>query len=78
MSVSSSKQVAQLVRMANQIALNMSAWGSEADVARKTEEHITKFWTPDMRRRLQEYSEQGGEDLSPAVLRVVDSLAHTH
>ena len=57
--MSSSKQVAQLVRMANQIALNMSAWGSEADVARKTEEHITKFWTPDMRRRLPAPTEQG-------------------
>lgn len=77
MSVSSSKQVEQLVRMANQIALNMSAWGSEAEVARKTEEHITKFWTPDMRRRLQEYSDHGAEDLSPAVLSAVASLART-
>ena len=77
MSVSSSKQVEQLVRMANQIALNMSAWGSEDDVARKTEEHITKFWTPEMRKRLQEYSHHGAEGLSPAVLRAVASLGRS-
>ncbi len=71
MKVSGSKQIDQLVKMANQIALNMAAWGSEEEVAKKTAEHLQRFWTPAMRQRLQEYSQVRGQDLSRPVAMAV-------
>jgi formate dehydrogenase subunit delta len=64
-------QVGHLVKMANQIALNMAPWGDEAAVAEKTGEHIEKFWTPAMRRQLLNYHQGGGDGLAPAVVRVL-------
>jgi len=72
------RQIEQLVKMANQIALNFAAWGDEALVAQKTGEHLLKFWTPAMNRQLLEHWRAGGEDLSPAVSRVLAGIAqHT-
>jgi formate dehydrogenase subunit delta len=68
----SSSQVERLVYMANQIALNMAAWGDQAVVAAKTRDHLSRFWTPAMREQLQAYREQGGEGLSPAVVEALD------
>ena len=67
-------QVERLVRMAKQIALNMAAWGDAAAVARQTGEHTRKFWTPAMCGQLLEYYRNGGEDLSPVVVRVVAAM----
>jgi len=61
------KQIDNLVKMANQIALNMAAWGDEAAVANKVGEHIEKFWTRDMRAQLLDYWRANGEGLLPAV-----------
>jgi hypothetical protein len=65
----SSSQIEHLVKMANQIALNMAGWGDEEAVAAKTGEHIAKFWTADMRRQLRDYYRAEGEGLAPAVVR---------
>lgn len=62
-------QISHLVKMANQIALNLSAVGSEDEIAAETARHIHKFWTPAMVRKLREYIGQGGEDCSPLVVR---------
>lgn len=67
-------QIDHLVKMANQIALNMAAWGDEQDVAHMTGEHLRKFWTPDMCRQLIDYRQSGGEGLSPVVQIVVASM----
>ena len=69
------KQVAQLVKMANQIALNFGAWGDDALVAQKTGEHLQKFWTPAMHQQLLEHWRAGGQDLSPAVSLVMADMA---
>ena len=61
------RQIDRLVRMANQIALNMSGWGEAELVAARIGEHLTKFWTPDMRTQLLGYHRAGGEELSPVV-----------
>jgi len=58
------EQVKQLVKMANQIALNLAAWGDDAAVARKTCEHMEKFWTPAMCDQILEYWRAGGDGLS--------------
>ena len=73
----SGTQTDHLVRMANQIALNMAAWGDEEAVARMTGEHIRKFWTPAMRAQLLDYRRAGGGDLSPVILRVVTAMDET-
>ena len=39
-----------IIRMANDIAVNLSAMGDKDALA----EHINKFWSPDMRKRLFE------------------------
>jgi formate dehydrogenase subunit delta len=67
----SPRQIDHLVKMANQIALNMARWGDEEGVAQKIGEHIAKFWTPAMRRQLIDYHHAGGEGLAPAVARVL-------
>jgi len=69
------RQHDRLVKMANQIALNMAACGEEEVVAARTAEHIAKFWTPAMRRQLLDYYHAGGEGLAPVVARL---LAEQH
>ncbi len=68
------RQVDHLVKMANDIALNMAACGDEQAVARATLEHLQKFWTPAMLGQLIEYHRTGGTDLSPAVATLLASL----
>jgi formate dehydrogenase subunit delta len=53
------RQIEHLVKMANQIALNLGA-GHDGDAAAKTAEHISRFWTAAMRRQLIEYWRTGG------------------
>lgn len=67
-------QVDHLVKMANQIALNMGAWGDEEAVARKTAEHLEKFWTPDMRELLRTCRTGNGGELSPVAARAMALL----
>lgn len=73
----SARQINHLVKMANQIALNMAAWGDEAEVAAKTSEHIEKFWTCAMREQLLDFWRADGEDLCPVVCRVMASMDET-
>ncbi len=65
-------QVEHLVKMAQQIALNMAAEG-DAQID-KTAAHILKFWTPAMREELIEYA-RAHSDLSAEVQRVAEVLA---
>ena len=69
----SATQEQSLVRMANDIARNMAAWGDEAIVADKVADHLRRFWTPAMRAQLAVYAGDGGDALSPAVLRALAS-----
>ena len=68
------KQVDHLVKMANQIALNLAAWGDDDVVARKTGEHMKKFWTPAMLQQLIEFQRSAGHSLSPIVCRALASM----
>lgn len=63
----SGQQIDHLVKMANQIALNFGEQRNLTEAARKTREHLDKFWTRDMREQLSTYAEEGGEAMSPAV-----------
>ena len=53
------RQLDHLVKMANQIALNLGA-GHDDAAATRTAQHISRFWTPAMRRQLIEYWRAGG------------------
>lgn len=68
----SQMQVQQLVRMANQIALNLAAEGDAA--AGRAADHICRFWTPAMRRLLVEHGQECAGELPPPVREVVAVL----
>jgi hypothetical protein len=53
-------QIERLVKMADQIALNLGA-GNDDGAAQRTADHISRFWTPQMRRQLIEFWRGGGE-----------------
>ena len=61
------RQIDRLVRMANQIAMNLGTGRSPEQAAHLIAEHLRKFWTPDMRRQLANYAVQDGEQLDPAL-----------
>jgi formate dehydrogenase subunit delta len=54
------KQVDHLVKMAEQIALNLGAGQDDAG-AQRTAEHMRRFWTPAMCRQLVLFWRAGGE-----------------
>lgn len=66
------KQIEQLVKMATQIALNLGA-GRDDTAPQRTAEHLSRFWTPDMRRQLREYWHDGG-DVAAAVAAALAAL----
>ncbi len=73
--MSTAKQIDRLVKMANQIALNTGARLDAAESARRTAEHLRKFWTPAMRGQLTDHWRDGGDGLEPAVMSALDALS---
>jgi formate dehydrogenase subunit delta len=68
-------QVDHLVKMANQIALNMGAWGDEDAVAQQVADHIRRFWTSDMQSQLVALHAKGAAELLPPVGLALDQLS---
>ncbi len=66
------RQIEQLVKMANQIALNLGAGHDETAVDR-TAEHISRFWTAAMCRQLTQYWREGGQ-VAPVVAASLAAL----
>ena len=62
-----------MVHMANQIALNLSAYPREEAIA-KVATHLRMFWEPRMRKQLHEYVVKGGADLHEFVLEAEKRL----
>lgn len=69
------EQLKQLVRMVNQIALNLGEQRDPEGAARRTGDHLRRFWTVDMRRQLVDYWQDGGDELSPAAAMAAEQLA---
>lgn len=63
-----------MVRMANQIASYFAAYPA-AQGQQEVRAHITSFWEPRMRARLDAYLEQGGADLHPLVIAAMAKTA---
>ena len=65
----------KLVRMANQIADNFD-FGSDQDAAvAGVVDHLTRFWTPDMKQSIVEQSQNGNIGLNDIAAAAVRSLA---
>ncbi|MGH1422149.1 MAG: formate dehydrogenase subunit delta [Hyphomonas sp.] len=68
------KALDKYIRMANQIAANLTAQAPDnAHLA--TAAHIEKFWDPRMRATLDEHVAAGGEGLSSIALKALQTLA---
>ena len=63
-----------LAKMANDIARNLAAIGNEELVAGRVSDHLTRFWSPDMRRQLVEHARVDDSELLPAVRMAVGLL----
>lgn len=61
----------QLVKMANQIAENLSF---HEDAVDRLADHLQRFWAPSMRKNLIDFLEAGGAGLKPEVIAAVQRL----
>ncbi len=69
-------QIEHLVKMANQIALNLGAGYDDTEAAQRTSEHFRRFWTPQMRRQLADFWREGGA-VAPQVAAALAKLENT-
>lgn len=65
---------AKLVRMAEQIAANMSYTDDVELVAARVADHLNRFWDPRMRQAMAEAANGDAEQLSPALRAAVRQL----
>jgi hypothetical protein len=67
--------VDKLVKMANQIAANSDYGPDKAKIAATVADHLTRFWTPEMRAAVVEGHSKKLLDLSPMAAQAVELLA---
>lgn len=65
------KELDHLVNMANDIALNLSAY---PDAVERVCDHLRRFWAPSMRSRIIAHGRSGGQGLSASALAAVKAL----
>lgn len=70
----SSEQVGHMIKMLNQIVLNLSAACDDEEAAHRACEHMQKFWSPSMKQRIAEYAQTDTESLSEISRRALDQL----
>ena len=70
----SESKLERLVSMINQIALNMSANGTDEVVADQVAQHLEKFWSPPMKNLITEQSSDADLGLSPIAKFAVQNL----
>ena len=66
--------IEKLVRMANQIAANSDYGPDKEKLAATVADHLTRFWTPEMRAAIIEGHRRKLLDLSPLAARAVERL----
>ncbi|MDA0796382.1 MAG: formate dehydrogenase subunit delta [Proteobacteria bacterium] len=71
----SASKIERLVKMVNQISLNMSSNGPADFVAMQVSEHLEKFWSPPMKNLISEHIADQNIGLSPISLKAVIELA---
>jgi formate dehydrogenase subunit delta len=65
----------KLVRMANQIALNFEYGEDRERAVAGVVDHLTRFWTPEMRAEIIEHAAQDTSALSDTAAAAVATLA---
>jgi len=65
------QEVERLVKMANQIADNLSF---HDDAVERVADHLQRFWAPSMRGKLADYAATGGAGLKPVVRDAIKRL----
>ena len=70
----SESKIERLVSMINQIALNMSANGTDEVVADQVAQHLEKFWSPPMKNLITEQASGADIGLSPIAKFAVQNL----
>ncbi|MDG1165226.1 MAG: formate dehydrogenase subunit delta, partial [Porticoccaceae bacterium] len=70
----SESKIERLVSMVNQIALNMSANGSDKMVADQVAQHLEKFWSPPMKNLITEQPADADIGLTPIGQLAVQNL----
>ena len=71
----SASQLDRLVKMVNQIALNMSANGTDKVVADQVAQHLEKFWSPPMKKRIIQLPSDANVQLSAVACLAIHKLA---
>jgi formate dehydrogenase subunit delta len=67
--------VEKLVKMANQIAANSDYGADKEHIAATVADHLTRFWTPAMRKAIIEGHRKKLVDLTPMAAQAVEKLA---
>jgi formate dehydrogenase subunit delta len=67
------RQIDHLVKMANQIGLNLGAGYDDTEAQERIRNHLSRFWTPQMRRQLTDFWREGGE-VAPVVAAALVAL----
>ncbi len=68
-------QADKLLRMAEQIAVNLGGATDPAAAGERTAAHLKRFWTPQMMTELLQATESGECDTSPALRAALQVLA---
>jgi len=71
----STVKIDRLVKMVNQISLNMSSNGPADQVATQVSDHLEKFWSPPMKNLISEQVVDDNVGLTPISLKAVIKLA---
>mgnify|MGYP001560301526 CR=1 FL=1 len=70
----SESKIERLVSMINQIALNMSANGTDEMVADQVAQHLEKFWSPPMKNLITEQPSNDDFGLTPIAQMAIQNL----
>ena len=68
------QQVQQLIRMGNQIARNFAATYGADDAVARTEEHLRRFWSVEMRMALAESVATQHGTMNEELMRAIELL----
>ncbi len=71
----SDSKLQRLVKMTNQIALNMAANGSDEIVADQVAQHLEKFWSPPMKTLIIKQSSMADIGLTPIAKLAIEDLS---
>jgi formate dehydrogenase subunit delta len=70
----SESKIERLANMINQIALNMSANGTDEMVADQVAQHLEKFWSPPMKNLITEQPSNADLGLTPIAQMAIQNL----